>query len=63
MMSFYTKALFDLFPKLPPNSLHDNPLYFELPPDSFEKHSSYGYDDPDDDDWPDWFQDGTEDDN
>jgi hypothetical protein len=60
MMSFYTKALFNLFPKLPPHMLNDSALYFELPSDSFEKHSSYEYDD--DEEWPDWFQDDTEDD-
>ena len=63
MMSFYTKAILDLFPKLPPNLLNDHQVYFDLPSNSFEKHSSYEYDDADDDDWPDWFQDGTEDDN
>jgi hypothetical protein len=69
MMSFYTKALFNLFPKLPPVFPKDDPLSFELPPGSFETHSSYEYDE-DDDDWPegnagpnDWFYDGTDDDN
>jgi hypothetical protein len=50
MMSFYTKALFNLFPKLPPKYKDNDPLYFELPPGSFDTHSSYGYDD--DDEWP-----------
>lgn len=64
MLSFYTKALFDLFPKLPPYLENNKQLYFDLPPNSFNKHSPYEYDDVDDDnDWPDWFQDGTEDDN
>jgi hypothetical protein len=70
MMSFYAKALFNLFPKLPPVFPKDDPLSFELPPGSFETHSSYEYDDDeDDDDWPegdagpnDWFYDGTDDD-
>jgi len=70
MMSFYTKALFNLFPKLPPVFPKDDPLSFELPPGSFETHSSYEYDDDEDDDWPegdagpnDWFYEGTDDDN
>jgi len=48
MMSFYTKALFNLFPKLPPNLKDNDPLYFELPPGSFDTHSSYDYVD----EWP-----------
>ena len=70
MMSFYTKALFNLFPKLPPAFQKDDPCYFELPPGSFEAHSSHEYDDDDENDWPeneegpnDWFYDGTDDDN
>jgi hypothetical protein len=67
LLSFYTKAMFKFFPKLPQNDKYDDPLPFELPPGSFNTHSSYDSDsDADDDEWPDddeepnnWFDDDT----
>ena len=66
LMSFYTKSMFKLFPKLPHNDKYDDPLYFELPPGSFEPHSSYGSANDEDDEWPDddeepnnWFDNDT----
>ena len=66
LMSFYTKAMFKFFPQLPQNDKYGDPLYFELPPGSFNTHSSYGSDNDEDDEWLDddeepnnWFDDDT----